>query len=115
MLRKMEWEIHTLLAGPFARAAALGSQSKKNMRWDALLGGGAYDDYRAARAVLVDYNWAMRREYGMSRFEDRTRDLVLAHWPAIDALALALLKSETLEHDAAYAIVAPLLDNNWRP
>jgi hypothetical protein len=46
----------------------------------------------------------------MADFEDRTRDLILKNWLAIDALAKALLIYETLDHDDAYEVVAPFLE-----
>jgi hypothetical protein len=46
----------------------------------------------------------------MSYFEDRTRDLVLNSWAAIDALAKTLLVKESLDYDSAYAVVEPLLE-----
>jgi hypothetical protein len=109
MLAKMEWSILTSLAGPFAEAAARGVRSKANMRWKALFDCGGMYDYRAAGAVLQDYKKASGRRRGLPYFEDQTRDLVLKSWPAIEALAQALLARETLDHDDAYAIVEPFL------
>jgi len=111
MLRRMEWEIMVKLAGPFATAAHAGIRAKQEMRWAALLSGGTDDDYKRAESVLADYKKATRRAYGLRRFEDRTRDLVLGAWPAIEALAVALLnsKSGALEYDEAVSVVLPLL------
>jgi hypothetical protein len=109
-LARMEWAILTSLAGPFAEAAARGVRSKASMRWKALFDCGSIHDYRAAGAVLQDYKKASGRRRGLPYFEDQTRDLVLKSWPAIEALAQALLARETLDHDDAYAIVEPFLE-----
>jgi hypothetical protein len=109
-LARMEWAILTSLAGPFAEAAARGVRSKASMRWKALFDCGSIHDYRTAGAVLQDYKKASGRHRGLPYFEDQTRDLVLEGWPAIEALAQALLTRETLDHDDAYAIVEPFLE-----
>jgi hypothetical protein len=72
---------------------------------------GAEVDYRDAEAVVDHYRKASKRRLGIPHFEDRTRDLVMKTWPAIDALASSLLVKETLDHDDAYAIVAPFLES----
>jgi hypothetical protein len=109
MLARMEWEILTLLAGPFAEAASREVQ-KRDMSFAAQLVCGSTDDYGAAKAVLRDYRKASKRRCGMPVFEDRTCDLVLKSWPAINELAKHLLVKETLNHDDAYAVVEPFLE-----
>jgi hypothetical protein len=109
-LARMEWSIFISLAGPFAEAATRGFHSKANMLLGALFHCGSGDDFRAADAALLDYKKTSRRRRGMPFFADRTRDLVLKSWRAIDELANVLLVKETLDHDAAYAVVEPLLE-----
>ena len=109
VLVKMEWAILTSLAGPFAESASRYVRSKAAMRITALLACGSSDDYGNAEAVLLDYKKASKRRRSIPYFEDRTRDLVLKSWSAIDALAKTLLVEETLNHDDAYAIVEPFL------
>jgi hypothetical protein len=108
-LTRIEWAIVASLAGPFAEAASLGFHSKANMLLTALFHCGSTHDFRAANTVLLDYKKASRRRRGMPFFADRTRDLVLKSGRAIVALANALLVKETLDHDAAYAVVEPFL------
>jgi hypothetical protein len=67
-------------------------------------------DYRDAEAVLDDYKKLSKRGHGIRHFENRTRDLVLKSWPAIDALAKNFLVKETLDHADAYAVVEPFLE-----
>lgn len=110
-LARMEWAIVISLAGPFAEAAARGARSKANMRLKARFCGGEAD-FEFAAAVLQDYEKTSKPPRSMLHFEDRTRDLVLKSWPAIDALAKALLANETLDHDSAYAIVEPFLESH---
>ena len=70
---------------------------------------GSEADFEAAKAVLLDFENTSKRPRGMAYFEDRTRQLVLKNWPAIDALAKALLDYETLDHDDAYEVIEPFL------
>jgi hypothetical protein len=114
MLRRMKWEIMVALAGPFATAMYFGRRSKRAMRWAALFSGGTQEDYKRAESVLADYRKATRRTYGLRRFEDRTREFVLNAWPAIQAMALTLLKSNVLEYDAAASVILPLLRQGKR-
>lgn len=112
IVRRMEWEIFSRLAGPFAEAAYRGCRSKRGMRYVALFECGSQYDYQDAEATLADYRTvtAAPRHYGIGRFEDVARELVLAEWRAIDALARELLKFDMLEYGDAHAIVAPLLN-----
>jgi hypothetical protein len=105
IIRQMEWCMIISLAGPFAEAVAIGNRTKSRMRYIALFSCGSDQDYQQAERVLIDYKQVMRRQYGIGRFEDRARELVLDQWPAIDALAQALLKSDVLEYEAAHAII----------
>ena len=109
ILAKMEWAILTSLAGPFAESASRDARSRAGMRHTARLCG-SEDDYGSAEAVLLDFTKASKLRRRISHFEDRTRDLVLKSWPAIDALAKTLLVKETLNYDGAYAVVEPFLE-----
>ena len=110
MLRKMEWTILTSLAGPFAESASRDARSGAVMRHTARRLCGGEDDYSCAAAVLLDLTKASKQRHRISHFEDRTRDLVLNSWAAIDALAKTLLINESLDYDSAYAVVEPLLE-----
>jgi hypothetical protein len=107
-IARMEWSIITSLAGPFAEAAARGARSRTDMSFSARCCG-SESDFEAAKAVLLDFENTSKRPRGMAYFEDRTRQLVLKNWPAIDALAKALLDYETLDHDDAYEVIEPFL------
>jgi threonine/homoserine efflux transporter RhtA len=108
-LTKMQWDIVINLAGPMAEAAILDDRTKSNMLWTALLYCGAKADLERAETVLAHYRAATKRQYGLTRFGHRTRELVLSAWPAIEALAHALLKFEVIKYDQAAAIALPLL------
>ncbi len=108
MLARMEWEMIALLAGPLAEAVSRGVQ-KRDMSFAAQLVCGSADDYGAAKAVLRDYRKLSKRRCRMPVFEDRTCDLVLQWWPAINEQAKHLLVKEALSHDDAYAVVEPFL------
>ena len=47
--------------------------------------------------------------FGLGRFEDRARELVLKEWPAIEALSAALLTSNVLSYEQALSTIAHLL------
>ena len=98
------------LAGPLAEASRIW-KSKRDMHLAALFSCGSDVDYRDAETVLDDYKKLSKRRHGIRHFENRTRDLVLKSWPAIDALAKTLLVKETLNHDGAYAVVEPFLES----
>jgi hypothetical protein len=51
----------------------------------------------------------IQRQYGVLRYVQRTRDVVLAHWPAIKALAAALVEAGRLERAEIEKIVLPLI------
>ena len=107
ILAEMEWAIRINLAGPFATAASQDVRTNASMRWHALLYCGSLGDYRSAEAVLADYRVAKgRNSYQLTRFENQARTLVLENWRPIEALALLLLKSEVLDHEIAYQVVA---------
>lgn len=110
ILTRMEWAILTSLAGPFAESASRDARSRGGMRHAARWLCGSEDDYRSAEAVLLDFTKVSKLRRRISHFEDRTRDLVLNSWPAIDALAKILLVKESLNYDSAYAVVEPHLE-----
>jgi hypothetical protein len=66
-------------------------------------------DYQSAERCLEDLRQLKRRRYGLRRFEMETANLVLRAWPAIEALARALVEAGTLEFKEAYDIIAPHL------
>jgi hypothetical protein len=70
---------------------------------------GMEEDYQSAERCLEDLRQLKRRRYELRRFEKETGNLVLRAWPAIEALARALVDAGTLEFEAAYDIIAPHL------
>jgi hypothetical protein len=109
MLATMQWDIVISLAGPFAEAVIVGDWTKTHMSWTAYFYCGGRDDLAHAETVLDQYRVATKRRCGLTRFEHRTRELVLSAWPAIEVLAAALLEAEVMEYDEVAAIVLPLL------
>jgi hypothetical protein len=97
----MEWEIMGSLAGPYAEVVARGRGAKSTIFLDALFSGGVKEDFKRAEDVLADWKWATKGRAGLRRFGERTRELVLADWPAIEALAAALLTRNVLSYDEA--------------
>jgi hypothetical protein len=77
------------------------------MRWHAVFHCGSDKDFSSAEAVLADYRIARgRNSYRLTRFEDQARTLVLENRRPIEALSLLLLKSEVLDYETAYQVVA---------
>ena len=97
----MEWDIIVSLAGPFAEAIARGYRGKSTILSVAIVNGGAGEDFERAENVLKDWKWATKERAGLHRFGERTRELVLSEWPAIEALAAALLKRNVLSYEEA--------------
>jgi hypothetical protein len=98
---QMEWEMIGSLAGPFAEVVARGYRGKSTMFWAAAFNCGAKGDIETAENVLKDWKWATKGRAGLRRFGDLTRELVLSDWPAIEALAAALLRRNVLSYDEA--------------
>jgi hypothetical protein len=55
--------------------------------------------------VLDDLRQLTGRRYGKQRFANRIRTLLLQHWAAVEALALALIKTHHIEGDQVECII----------
>ena len=107
ILANMEWAVRISLAGPFAEAASRDVRTQADMPWHALFYCGSDEDFSHAEAVLADYRKARgRNSYRLTRFQNQARTLVLENWRPIEALAILLLKSEVLDYETAYQVVA---------
>jgi hypothetical protein len=107
----IEWQIRRDLAGGMAEIVSAGERRKTELEyaWLHVHALGMEADYQSAERCLEDLRQLKRRRYGLRRFEMETANLVLRAWPAIEALARALVEAGTLEFKAAYDIVAPHL------
>jgi hypothetical protein len=105
----MEWQIVIDLAGGIAEAISRGERRKKEVFWFAVFNCACGDDLKNAAAILADLRKLTGHRYGERRFAERARDLLLANWPAVDALASALVGAERIEGDQVEKIVGPHL------
>jgi hypothetical protein len=104
----MEWQIVRDLAGGVAETAYQGHRARARFRFPLLLDSMRLD-YDSAFATLNEYCQLRRRRYGINGFFDRTRDIVFAAWPAVAALADALIHARSIEFEEGHKIIAPLL------
>ncbi len=104
----IEWQIRRDLAGGMAEIVSAGERRKTELEyaWLYVHVLGMEADYQSAERCLEDLRQLKRRHYGLRRFEMETANLVLRAWPAIEALARALVDAGTLEFEAAYDIIA---------
>jgi hypothetical protein len=101
----MEWQIVIDLAGGIAEAISRGERRKKEIFWFAAFNCACGDDLKSAAAVLADLRKLTGHRYGERRFAERARDLLLANWSAVDALASALVDVERIDGDQVEKIV----------
>jgi hypothetical protein len=107
--RRMEWQIVVDLAGPIAEAVRRGERRKKHIGAFALFDCSSRDNYSHAGKILADVCTLTNRRHALQRFEQRTLGLVLAHWRAIETLAIRLIDAGRLDGDQAEQIVTARL------
>ena len=105
----MEWEITVYLAGGIAEAIYRGERRKKHVLRFAMLNSGCDEDCASIAAVLADLRKLTGRRHGEQRFAERALALLLKHWPAVEALALALIDQGHIKGDEVEAIIGPHL------
>jgi hypothetical protein len=62
-------------------------------------------DLTKAAAVLGDLSRLTGRRYDEQRFAERALELMLTHWPAVTALASALIETKRIEGDQVEQII----------
>ena len=105
----MEWEIVRCQAGGAAEIATSGVTAKRAFRETCMFSGPLSDDYRQAFAILDDYKCLTRRSYGIHRFHDVTRIVVLQSLTAIEALAGELCRKGRIAFKQGMKIIEPHL------
>ena len=86
-----------------AEAAILGDRTKSNMFWTALLYCGAKADLERAETVLAHYRVATRRQYGLTNFGHRTRELVFTRVSKNGAVGYVLVPGQDSSTSRAQA------------
>jgi hypothetical protein len=92
----MEWQIVINQAGGVAEAIYRGERRKKHIMWFSAFNCGVDGDLKQTADVLVDLHMLTKRQYGEQRFTERTLDLMLANWPAVEALAAILVADKAI-------------------
>jgi hypothetical protein len=108
----MEWHIVIMLAGGIAEAIARGERRKRQVLPFAIAHCGCRTDRVQVAKTLDDLHVLTGRRYSEQRFADRTRALLLAYWPAVRALAEALIEAKRLEGEQIEEIVKPYLSSS---
>jgi hypothetical protein len=85
----MQWQVVIHLAGGVAEAISRGERRRHEVLTFA----------QRARAVLDDLRTLTGRRHDAQPFAMRAMGLLLAHWPAVAALAAALIDNHRIEGD----------------
>jgi hypothetical protein len=100
-----EWQLVKNLAGGIAEAIHRGEHRPRNVFRFAMANCGAEDDFIDAEKVLVDLSKLSGRRCGLQRYTRRTLKLMLAHWPAVAAIAAVLIRDMRIEGAAIEELV----------
>lgn len=106
----MEWQIIINMAGPIAEAIYRGEKRKSDVLWFAVFYCGARQDVDEAGKVINDLRKLTGRNHGEQRFAERARDLLLNHWPLVDAIAEALIR----DHSVVGEEIEEMIALGWR-
>lgn len=104
----MEWHIVTMMAGGVAETIHRGRKGKRDLLANAFFQEGADGDLDEINLVMQDLEILDGKKPSNAfwqRLAVRTRDCLLVHWLAVDALAQALVKAEYLPGREAESII----------
>lgn len=93
----MERQVFVHLAGGIAEAIHRGERRKHEALRFATRHCGTDVDLRRAAAVLADLRRLIGHCYDEQRFAERALTLLPEHWPAVEAMASALIKDRFIE------------------
>ena len=99
----MEAQVSIHLAGGIAEAIHRGERRRREVLAFAKLYCHADADLTLAAGVVADLR--RLRRYDEQRLVDRTLAVLLAHWPAVEALASALIENRRIEGDHVEQII----------
>lgn len=92
----MQWQIIIYMAGGVAEAIHRGEWLQQYIFWFAMQCG-AGGDREAAEAIIADLRKLTGRRHGLERFAIRARKLLLANWPAVEAIAAVLIRDRRID------------------
>ena len=93
----MEWQLVISMSGGIAEAIHRGERRRRVVFQFARLNCGAHHDLADAEKVLADLRALPGRRYGQERYTQRALKLMLAHWPAVEAIAAVLIRDLRIE------------------
>ena len=85
------------MSGGIAEAIHRGERRRRVVFQFARLNCGAHHDLADAEKVLADLRALPGRRYGLERYTQRALKLMLAHWPAVEAIAAVLIRDLRIE------------------
>jgi hypothetical protein len=101
----MQWQIVIELAGGIAEAIHRGERRRREILAFAETDCIMEIDLQRAAAVLGDLFRLTGRHYDEQPFAERALAVLLTHWKAVEALALALVKDRRIESTRIEQIV----------